>query len=754
MLKADHVASARPALGAALILSILTCGAGPAGAAGIPEARPDERTVSSQDAPVRDQLDPRARMSLLGLRRSDARATEFSAASPRLLRALILGSPTVSDLAAAGARVLGSGPGFVTVEVDGDHLVTLTQVHGIQRLQLSQPMKPELNVSRVAVGALSVHGSAAPPFPGFTGKNVVVGLVDTGLDWTHGDFRDLQGKTRIQWMWDQTDPGGPRPGLYPYGSEWSKANIETPGVCREVDTFGHGTHVAGIAAGNGAATGNGKPAYTYVGVAPEATIIAVKTDFSTTGIVDAVGWIFQKATLMGKDAVVNLSLGGNYGPHDGTDPQELALDALSGNGRIIVKSGGNTGEDRRHGRVEVAHGYTGTLTWNVSNYTASYSNYNYIDLDAFYQASESLTVTLLSPNGQVLGPVPVSYYTPQAVSTPDGAIYLENGIETTPSGLNHVFVEIWDPQVGQEPARGTWTLRVANARRTGSARFDGWLAGYNLGDGPGTAMMQTGWDVTTDITTPGNARKVITVGAYSTKGCWSALGYNNPVCYVVNPTYGSFASFSSQGPTLDGRLKPEISAPGFGVASARSGSASIGAGWTVDDGVHMIDQGTSMSCPHVTGAVALLFQKYPHMTPSEALSRLALGATHDAQTGATPNGMWGYGKLNVAGAMATPAAIVDAPGESPLHLRSSQAVVRSIARLSFAASRSGVATLRVLDVSGRVVRTLFQGMTDSGERELVWDTRDATGAVVASGAYWVELRQGGEAIRRRLLLIR
>src|SRR5205085_2735145 len=134
---------------------------------------------------------------------------------------------------------------------------------------------------------------------------------------------------------------------------------------------------------------------------------------------------------------------------DGSDPQELALDALTGPGRIVVKSAGNGGAERRHGRVDIVHGQNGSLSWNVSAYTPSTDRYNYFDLDAWYPAQDTLSASLVSPGGQVLGPVPLGYYTPAAISTPEGAMYAENGVETSPSGARHLFVEVWDPSIGQ-----------------------------------------------------------------------------------------------------------------------------------------------------------------------------------------------------------------------------------------------------------------------------------------------------------------
>ncbi len=731
----------------ALLLAI-----GEAAAYASPRPIADDRVTSPDMTATPRAAEPRARMRLLGLRHSDHRL-DFHAVGSGIVSVVIIGDPSPAALEGAGAELVTSGEGFFTARLAEASLGRLAAVPGVRTLQISRREDPELDVSATMVGATAVHGSSAPPWNGYTGKNVVFGLVDTGIDWTHGDFRDLAGHSRILYMWDETDATGPHPALYPYGSEWTRAQIEAPGTCREVDTQGHGTHVGSIGAGNGAATGNGKPPYTYVGMAPEADLVVVKTDFSNTGVIDGVSWIFQKATQLGKDAVVNLSLGSNYGPHDGTDPEEIALDALSGPGRIIVKAAGNSAGEKRHGKVMVKPGLTATVSWTVSNYTPSQQNYNYFDLDAWYSDQDSLTFTLLSPNGQTLGPVPVGYYTPQAVSTPDGALYGENGTQLTQNGLRHLFIEVWDPQIGQAPAVGTWTLRLDNTRSV-PAQFDSWLAGYNLGDGMGAATTSANWDSTGDITTPGTGHKVITVGAFTTKGCWKALGYAHTLCYVANPAPGGIAFFSSRGPTRDGRMKPELCAPGFGVAGALSGSTTAPAGFTVEDGVHMIDQGTSMACPHVAGALCVMLQRYPHMGPSEALTRLTLGAVRDSAVGATPNNTWGWGKLSLAGAMATPAAVDGPSSPAPLAMEAGPNPFRGRAAVRVSFARRGQAKVRVLDVAGRSVRTLHDGVVEPGTREFLWDGTREGRIRCASGIYWVEVSQDGARDRKRLTLVR
>src|SRR5262249_45753720 len=152
------------------------------------------------------------------------------------------------------------------------------------------------------IGATAWWGGTPPNYPatGTTGRGVVIGVVDTGLDIAHADFRTASG-TRVAWLWDQYT-AGTRPAGFTYGAEFSAAQINA-GAYIGKDTDGHGTTITGVAAGNGRATGGGRPAYTYVGVAPEATLIIVKSTLGETRVADGVRYVFNKASQMGRPAV-------------------------------------------------------------------------------------------------------------------------------------------------------------------------------------------------------------------------------------------------------------------------------------------------------------------------------------------------------------------------------------------------------------------------------------------------------------------
>ena len=188
-----------------------------------------------------------------------------------------------------------------------------------------------------------VHAGAGGLGAAYTGNGVIVGYVDTGADFNHDDFKESDGSTRIIRFWDQSmsdDANSPQP--YGYGFVWDSTTINNL-TCTSMDTQGHGTTVTGQGSGNGSANGQNK------GMAPESTIIIVKTSFSrpnwTLTVADACDYIFKVADSLGMPAVVNLSVGSYLGSHDGNDPASEMMEGLLDEkpGRIIVGAAGNSG---------------------------------------------------------------------------------------------------------------------------------------------------------------------------------------------------------------------------------------------------------------------------------------------------------------------------------------------------------------------------------------------------------------------------
>ena len=585
---------------------------------------------------------------------SDRFLTYRPGAEP-VVNLFLQGTVSRGDLEAQGIEINTWTPAGMTARCPLSRLPLLQSMPGISAIQPAGRCRLYLDRSAVDADVASVRTPILPRFAGQSGAGVLVGIVDSGVDLAHGDFRNPDGTTRLISLWDQTGFGA-KPAGFSYGVEWTPAQINN-GSAKETDGFGHGTHVLGIAAGDGSAASHGQPPFVYVGMAPSADICAVKTDLTISGIVDGINYIFQKASLRGQPAVVNLSLGTQEGPHDGTHILDRLINQLTGAGRIVVAAAGNEGADGIHAQVTLTPTTSQDAVMTLPAYTAgSAAGDDYIVVSGWYSGLEAISVTLTTPNGTVLGPVaPGDSLTGQ--STPDGYVDLWNGTFATSNGAREIYFQVYDAAANRPPAAGAWRFHFAPIVVGASGRLDAYIETSNLGDGT-LARWSQGLAFGGVIGAPGDADSVIAVAAHVTRQCWDALdGFYR--CFSPAPPLGSLGSFSSQGPRRDGVLKPDISAPGVGIMSSRSHSAFFSTAEVATDGTHAVLSGTSMSTPHVTGAVALLLAHRANASapPSQIKAELQGSARIDSDTGTVPNDRWGAGKLDVAAALGPALAV-------------------------------------------------------------------------------------------------
>lgn len=556
----------------------------------------------------------------------------------------------------AGLNARRYGLNLAAARLTDREIEQLLGERSVLSIEVARRLQPSLDLSRSEIQAdiVQIPSGDPPSYGGYTGLGVVVGIVDTGLDLDHLDFEN-GGDTRVALVWDQTVATAHPPSGYAYGVEWTQADIDS-GSAVEADEDGHGTHVAGIAAGNGAATGNGQPAYRYVGVAPEAILIAVKTDFYSSSIADAVSYVFGKAASWGLPAVVNLSLGSQYGPHDGTGATDLAIDNLCGPGYVVVAAAGNEQESGIHAEAAVDAGSSEAITFVIPSYSPTGGSGNdFLLFDGYYTNGQTLELTLTTPGGTQVGPITAG--NTADTGTPDGWVILENDVFDPYTDDKNIFLQIYDQTSTTPPAPGTWTLTIENTTSgfpSSVAQVDIWLYNHSLSSPP---MFDQGMTSTKLVASPASADSAIAVSGYVTRTNWTSIdthqyGYSPP------PTLGDIAPFSNHGPRRDGVIKPDIAAPGMGIAAALSTSSTVSDVWIVEDGVHTIKQGTSMAAPHVTGVVALMLQSSGFASKHQILERLAGSARPDAFTGAVPNTIWGAGKIDALGAVENPTPIL------------------------------------------------------------------------------------------------
>jgi subtilisin family serine protease len=549
-----------------------------------------------------------------------------------------------SALRDAGFQVGTAAGGVATLTAPLSRIADLDRVPGLREVELSRPLEPLLDASRAAAGFDAAHGATEPPYTGFAGSGVMVGIIDTGIDFKHDDFKNEDGTNRISWIWDQTSSTTAPPSGYSYGREWGPVAINN-GSATERDFDGHGTHVSGIAAGNGRGTESATYKYDFAGCAPEAEIVFVKTNFSEAGVLDGVNWMMQKAAAASKPIAINISLGGSFGPHDGTTTLETGLSALAGPGRILVAAAGNERNLGIHSEAVIAGFQAASMKFTVPSYTPSAGTDNdEIDIDGWFPGGSTMTFTVTSPNGHSTQASTLTNPVRQS-ATADGTIRVTQAAAA--NGDRNVQIQIWDPD-GVAPASGTWTVTVQNAE-TVTREVDFWTWWAVLGGYSQAVVWTTYLDGGEILTTPSTGDSLFSVAAYITKTSWK--DYTNRTCGYTGYTVGTAAPFSSLGPRRDGVQKPEITAPGMGIASTLSANATSPiftdpCGKT-QDGKHTVGQGTSQSSPHVTGAAALLLQADPTLSFKAMRDILTQNTDHDSYTGAGWTPSYGSGKLNI-----------------------------------------------------------------------------------------------------------
>jgi len=592
---------------------------------------------------------------------------------------------------------------LATASLTLPEIYSLAERPDVLRIRAARPVEPLLDYSVPEVGAPALWYGA----PSATGQGVIVGIVDSGVDILHPAFRvDRDGDgflegSRILFYWDQTEGSGgfpsfwgDEPGEGRYGRVYSQHELEgniRAGFSPAPDTLGHGTHVAGIAAGGKAAG--------FPGVAPGADLVVVKTNFYEDGVVDGIKFVFESAKFLGRPAVVNLSLGGHSGPHDGKGPFEHMVSGLvEGPGRIIVAAAGNEGAKKIHVGGEIS----ARTTWTIV--PASYS----LVARFWYELPARFSITVVSPSNETLTVFPGQA---RGLTTASGILWLDN-TGTSLGATQEVFLSLTGVSSG-----AAWKVTFEPVL---PGRVDGWIESSSMGyflEGDGQMT----------IAEPGNAERVITVGAYVTKISWnSQAGFFRAEGYELY----ALAPFPSRGPTRDGRLKPEITAPGAWIASARSRDAQVSPWYALPDGLNMMLAGTSMSAPHVAGACALLLSLRPSLSWAEILDSLRAGARVDSFVGSIPNTSWGFGKLDLPKTWASlqPPSPVQKPG---LFLLGNPVSLSAHFRCQIPESARW-AELRIYDLLGRLV---WRETLSPAAETVRWDLLSLSGFRVSSGLY-------------------
>ena len=468
------------------------------------------------------------------------------------------------------------------------------------------------------------------------GTGILVGIIDSGIDYGNMDFRNPDGTTRIRALWDQSAAADEQmqrrpPEGYVLGVEYSQEQInmalrastdmERLQMVSATDLSGHGTAVAGIAAGNGAQ---------YAGVAPQSELLVVKLANPrpdgfprTTELIQAVDYMVRKAAELGMPLALNISFGNTYGSHDGTSLLERYMDGAADYGRTCICVGmGNEARSAGHTSGILQSGEETQIELVIQEFQTS------MNIQIWKSYTDQVQISLYTPSGMQIGPFQ-EILGPQRFSVGGTEILLYYGEPSPYSTNQEIFIDMI-PR-GSYIDAGIWRIGLS-AERVVSGRYDLWLPSENVLN-PGTGFRYP--TPVSTLTIPSSASRVISVGAYDAR------------------TF-AYADFSGRGPLAgmavggDGRAgmevwggKPDLASPGVGVITT-----SVGGGYAAVTG-------TSFATPFVTGAAALLMEwgivrgNDPYLYGEKVKAYLRRGARPLPGFAVYPNNQVGYGALCV-----------------------------------------------------------------------------------------------------------
>ena len=668
---------------------------------------------------AQNTMSPKTAIMVHGL---ESMGTRAGAQEDNMVTAYVTINPGKTSWQQLGLTPVSSFGNTATVRIGMSRIARIAEADGVEYVQVTAAPQPMLDVARAEAGVDMVHNATSLEQP-YTGKGVIVGVVDAGFDYTHAAFRNpTDGSLRIKRIWEQknsTFEGAKAPEKYGYGIE-----LDTPELISKAmgdnSENSHGTHVAGIATGS-----DPYKSGAYRGNAPEAEIVLVAVDLescTSADISNAIAYIYDYADAADMPCVVNLSLGNHQDPHDGTSTFDTMADAMQGPGRLIVGAAGNHRADKFH----IAHTFTSaddTPLRTFVTYKTAPSTVNYgCDLEIWGEPGTDFTVDISAYSlFNKKDVVTATAYPNDGVTDIELARYTTGkwtvASETSPlNGKPHVTLSSAITSI-----RTNHAIAITVTPKSGG-KIDIWADNTRLGlDSKDEEGFTAPGESSTIAEIAGTAKRILTVGAYTTRNEYTVNGAHG----TLSETVGEVSSFSSYGPTADGRMKPEISAPGCFIISAVSSNDASGTIMQADNNdswertnLYGYMQGTSMSAPFVAGVVATWLQACPQLTPEQLREVMRSTARKDTFTGTLEEGdnNWGYGKVDAYNGLKQCISIATAGCET-LEMPFNGTITVNGDIMSIAFNSATHASITITTLSGNRVLSKTLGLCNAGTTE-------------------------------------
>ena len=607
---------------------------------------------------------PLTATSKLRLHRHDAVAGKHAPqSSGEMFQAFIRvdGEEDLSALRTAGVKVNARFDNFVTVQIPASAMTEVMSMTCVREISFARPLSLHNDSARSLSCIDRVHDGQGMVAP-LTGRGVIVGIIDTGIDFNHVNLCGIDGKTRVKAVYMPCDTTGPRPVVG--GDTLPGSCYESPDMIAMLTTdfngTSHGTHTLGTAAGSYRANG-------WYGVATEADLVACGMpgdSLSDANVANALKYIFDYADRVNKPCVVNMSIGTNEGPNNGTSFMCRTFEALSGPGRICVLSAGNDGNVPVRFNHRLAG--DGDVVTTIMRGKSSGTQHNgYVSMWSDGASVHRSRLVAINRGDNSIGYASPwiglqdedSVFTLSSEVEPDFARFFTGEVQ---------FASAMEPQFNQAGDRigdrfhSFWIFDATissdyllGLQYTSSDEVElvGWSTKDDYFDTFGIDGM-VGGSTQGSISDLATTDSVISVGAYCSRK--SYYDSNNELYTYNRCTPDDIAYFSSYGPDESGIERPDLCAPGFAVISSAnryhdsSHYQHMPPGVTVS-GVeypYSVIYGTSMSAPVVTGVIAMMLQLNPSLTVSDVREAFRASSVKDAFVTGGDHSKWGFGKLD------------------------------------------------------------------------------------------------------------